>query len=346
MKNLLVPMLLGAMCFSAQAQEDYIDDYADEGDLVVNVDGDITVNSSNKNRDIFTNANHSDLTISVEWQQRIRAVITSQIGDFIVENDLEIDKDFDINNFVEEAFIEIREIGGTATAVVIGKQSIAFGLNMSSMPIEDNNEMESLQEIKEVHALTVELSDDAFGYFDQLEVSIFETNAGDLSIGKLDGASVRASKMFVDKWFISVSHAKLGNRHLNTDKERRTSVGVIGQSVDGTITGWIEGIKFSKNPQYLKSNFAFSAGLQKSLTDTVEVMAEYNYIDHEDSSIGFGIKKNLTDNLSISAEARHHNYVYKRDDTFFGISITYRFGATRSYVHANADSEVYNPYEF
>ena len=181
-----------------KVQKDETDDYADiddfsdlddeldeglESDFQISVDGEINANAISGVGTDGANFDESYVSLSVVYKNKIRAVITAKLEEIFKDNEIELNDDFSLGEFIKEAYIEIREIKGAPVAVIVGKQPIAFGQNVQAMPIFKNNPLSNLQEIDEVFGLTVELTEGLFGLFDQAEVSVFES--------KLDVASSR-----------------------------------------------------------------------------------------------------------------------------------------------------------
>lgn len=294
-------------------------------DFSFGIDGEINTGGTiNTDGDTASNLRGSYVSLSVTWKEKIRAVITAKLEEIFKEGGVEFNDDFSIGEFIKEAYIEIREVGGSPVAIIIGKQPMAFGQNVQAMPLFENNPLANLQEIDEVYGITVDLTEGLFGIFDQAEVSVFETDAGDLELGKIDGVSIRLSKMITDQWLVTLSHAELGDNDLG--HERRTSVGLIGETSDGTLVGWVEGMYFSNNPEYPNSNFALTVGGMMRVHETTDVIVEYNWVEKELHEIGVGVRTALTRSLSIGAEVRYRNYVERDNEVVFGIMLTYTFG--------------------
>ena len=329
-KKLLIPILLSgmALCSHTMAQED--DAILLGNDFKIEYDAEINSNVTNsKNETSGINLDGSYVSLSVEWKEKVRMVLTGKLEEIFQDNKIEFNDDFDIESFIEEAYIEIREVGGTPVAIIVGKQPIPFGQNVQAMPMFNSSPLSGLQEIDEVFGLTVDLTEGLLGLFDQVELSTFETKAGDLEIGKIDGMSIRMSKMLTEQWLLTLSHAELGNNHLDSGEERRTSIGLIGETEDGSLVGWVEGVLFSNNPEYPDSKFAITVGGQYQVAESTAIVVEYNYVQDEMHEIGAGVKTELTRNLSVGAEIRYRDYVTDRDsDVLFGIVFTYKFGNT------------------
>jgi len=334
-KSLILLTFLITNLPQVKAQEkDELDDILGK-DFIVNIEAEINSGASvSTNGNNSVGVNDSFLSMSVTWKDKIRAVVTNKLEHIFKQNSVEFNNDFSIQEFIKEAYIEIRDIKGIPVAVIVGKQPIPFGQNIQAMPIFNNNPLSRLQEIDEVYGLTVELTEGLFGLFDQLEVSAFETNNGDLELGKIDGLSVRLSKTLTENWLLTVSHASLGNSHLDTGKESRTSVGIIGESDSGDLVGWFEGVYFSNNPEYPNSSFALTGGVMYRIHRTTDIVVEYSYVQKAIHDLGIGIKTYLTKNLTLGSEVRLRHHV-SQDDTevVFGINLTYIFSSSGDTYH-------------
>jgi hypothetical protein len=310
--------------------------YDDEGiilgdDFRLYYDAEINSNASvGTQSDRAAQFQGSYVSLSLEWRDKIRMVLTTQLEEIFAQNDVTLNDDFSLGEFIREAYIEIREVNGSPMAIIIGKQPMAFGQNVQAMPLFRNNPLIELQEINEVFGVTLDLREGLFGLFDQAELSIFETENGDLQVGQVDGVSLRLSKMITDQILLSLSHAELGNNHLDSGHERRTSLGLIGETTDGVLVGWVEGMYFSNSPIYPNSSFGITAGAMMRVSESVDIVVEYNWIEKELNEIGLGVRTHLTQNVSLGAEVRYRNYVdsHRDNDLIFGVTLTYRFGNT------------------
>ena len=296
-------------------------------DFEVGIEGEININSQTNGRGAL-DLNNSYVTLTAEWKNKIRGVITTRLEDIFEENSVSLNPEFSLKEFIKEAYIEIREVDGRPIALVVGKQPMAFGQNVQAMPIFGDNPLkDDLQEIDEVYGFTIDLYEGIFGVFDQVEISVFESERKDLKIGKVDGLSVRLSKMLTEKWLLTASHSSQGNSHLDTGRESRTSIGLIGESSDGYLVGWIEGIYFSNNPRYQDSVYGFTAGGMIRVHETTDVIVEYNHIQKEIHEIGLGVRTALTRNLTVGGEVRLTNDINIDDKSLtFGINLNYTFG--------------------
>ncbi|PIP90288.1 MAG: hypothetical protein COW01_02460 [Bdellovibrionales bacterium CG12_big_fil_rev_8_21_14_0_65_38_15] len=272
----------------------------------------------------------SYVSLSAGFKDKVRAVVTARLDRIFEDSSLTLNEQFKLGEFIHEAYIEIRDVGGKPIALVIGKQPIAFGQRIQAMPLFRDNPMDDLQRIDQVYGFTVDLQEGLFGLFDQVEISAFESGAGDLEIGKIDSLSVRLSKMLTDQWMLTASHASVGHTGTNNGRETRTSIGLIGESTDGYLVGWAEAVFFSNNPRHQNSNFAFTVGGMIRISETSDVVIEYNSIKNEVREVGLGLTTALTRNLSAGAEVRWIDHLdTDQQELTFGVSMTYTFGSNR-----------------
>ncbi|MAF78101.1 MAG: hypothetical protein CME63_17530 [Halobacteriovoraceae bacterium] len=328
MKKILPALLLG-LSFNTFSPLHAQDLELLDGDFVIGYEGEVNTNlGSGTESGTLSNLDNSYISLNAEWKNKIRLVLTGKLQEIFKENSVEFNDDFSIEEFVKEAYIEIKEVGGSPIAVIVGKQPIPFAQNVQAMPIFSNNPLADLQKIDEVYGLTVDLTEGLFGIFDQVEVSAFETVEGDMSIGSINGVSVRLSKMLTDNILLTMGHAELGNDHLTSGNERRTTVGLIGESNDGMLVGWVEGMYFSNNPKYPDSSFAITVGGMMRVHRTTDVIVEFNYVEKEVLQYAIGTRTALTESLSLGVEARYNDHLNGKDDIVLGINLTYQFGSS------------------
>lgn len=330
MKKILPIFTVGTCLLNASlnAQESDLDFL--ENDFKVGYEAEINTNATSSSRGRGSiNFGESYISLNASYKNKIKVVLTGKLETLFENNNISFNDDFSIAEFIEEAFIEIREVGGTPTAIIVGKQPIPFGQNVQAMPLFQNNPLADLQEIKEVYGLTVDFTEGLFNIFDQVEIAAFETEKGNLSIGTINGMSLRLSKMLTDNLLLTIGHAELGNDHLSTGHESKTSVGLVGESKDGMLVGWVEGILFSNNPSYPNSKFAITAGSMVRVHRTTDVIVELNYVAKNVQQYAIGTRTALTSNLSMGLELRFNDYKDgRKDEVVLGVNATYVFGSS------------------
>lgn len=331
MKSILSALTLTLMLTSPLQQVFAQDTGLLGGDFDIAVEGEINAfgrASTQGQADAYLSGSY--VSLSVGFKDKVRAVVTAQLEEVFKDRSLTLNEQFQLGEFIKEAYIEIRDVAGKPIALVIGKQPIAFGQRVQAMPLFRDNPMEDLQKITQVYGFTVDLQEGLFGLFDQVEISAFESGAGDLEIGKIDSLSVRLSKMLTDQWMLTASHASLGHSGTGNGRETKTSIGLIGETTDGFLVGWAEAIFFSNNPRHQNSNFAFTVGGMIRVSETSDVVIEYNSIKNEVREVGLGLTTALTRNLSAGAEVRWIDHLdTDQQELTFGVSMTYTFGSNR-----------------
>ncbi len=261
------------------------------------------------------------VSLGVEWKNKIRAVLTTSLTAVFEDGDVKFEDGFDIEEFISDAYIEIKEVGGAPVAVIIGKRSIPFGQSVEEMPIFGNNPIGDMYDKDGVFGLTVRLDKGFFGLFDSAEISAFETEGDDLSIGTINGAAVKLSKEVTQNIVASVGAAKL-------DEETRVTVGLVAKSSDGDLVGWINGMVFSDNPEFPNSDFAITAGSRYSITSSTDVIIEMTYVEKEVVQYALGLDQAITSRFTVGVEVRYNDYqTSQEDEVVFGIRAKYEFGS-------------------
>lgn len=298
------------------------------GDFDIGIEGEINAfsrASTTGNSSAYLSGSY--VSLSAGFKDKVRGVVTAKLEELFKDSSLTLNEQFELGEFIKEAYIEIRDVGGRPIALVVGKQPMAFGQKVQAMPLFKDNPMEDLQKINEVFGFTVDLQEGLFGLFDQVEISAFESGEGDLEIGKIDSLSIRLSKMLTDHWLLTASHASIGHSDTNTGRETRTSIGLIGESTDGYLVGWAEAVFFSNNPKHQNSNVALTLGGMIRVSETTDVIVEYTTIVNEVQEIGVGVRTALTRNLTAGAEVRWIDHIdTDKQEVTLGVSLTYTFG--------------------
>jgi len=267
------------------------------------------------------------LSLSVEWKNKVRAVLTTSLTTIFEENRVKLEDDFSLEEFITEAYIEIKEVGGSPVAIIVGKRSIPFVKSVEAMPVFGNNPVSEMYDIDEVFGLTVKLDQGLFGLFDSAEFSAFETEAGDMSIGSINGVSVKLSKELSKNVVVNAGLARMDSDNNPLGTEGRAILGVIGKSDDGDLVGWVNGMLFSNNPQYPNSDFALTAGVKVQVTKSTDVVVEMTYVEKEVMQYAIGTNTALTSRITVGAEVRYNDYEDARDDEIvFGVNARYTFG--------------------
>ncbi len=329
MKKPLIPvLLLGLTLAPTLANDDLLNGLLGD-DFRVGYEAEINSNAmASTEGSESVNFRGSYISLNAEWKNKVRFVLTGKLEKIFKDNKVEFNDDFDLEEFISEAYIEIKEVGGSPIAVIVGKQPIPFSQNVQAMPLFQENPIAHLQSIDEVYGLTVDLTEGLFGIFDQVEISAFETEKGDLEIGNINGASVRLSKMLTDNILLTVGHAEMGANNAQEGHQRRSSVGLVAESTDGMLVGWVEGMYFSNDPTYPDSSFAITTGAMVRVHRTTDVVVEFTYVENALNQYAIGTRTALTSRTTLGLEVRYNDYQGTRDnDLVFGINLNYALGS-------------------
>ena len=321
MKKLLATLMLGlALPLSVNAQDDTSllgDDFTFDYYGQVNANGVVYP-------DYGYNYTYSWLSLGVEWRHKVRAVLTTNLTTLIENGDVRLENGFDIEEFITNAYIEVREVGGLPVAIIVGKRSIPFANAVEAMPVFGNNPLSEQFDIDEVFGFSVRLNEGFLGIFDGAEISAFETEEGDLSIGSINGVSVKLDTQLTDSISLGLGQVLIDR---DGETESKTTIGLIGKSASGDLVGWINGMVFSNNPEYPGSDFAITAGAKFQFTGSTDVVVEMNYVEKEVMQYAVGANVDLTRRLTVGAEVRYNDYQDDSDDeVVFGLNARYSFG--------------------
>lgn len=272
-----------------------------------------------------------EIQLTGKISENIKAVIRTRLDRVLRQNGQDAKSQFDVEDFIKDAYIKITNIGGQPVAFVVGKHKIAFGQNFTEMPITHENPLEGALKQQDVIGFTVALNYNLFELIDTVEFSGFETEAGDLDIGEFDGAALRLSKSINDKIKAQMSYMHKGNGHSDTlEQEDRVSVGMVYQ--DGAWTAWIEGVYLRNHPKYQQADLAITGGLAYTRGPGT-VAVESTYIQHSLTQLGIGYKLFITKDLTFGPEVRYTMYEggSQKDALAVGARIVYTFGDSKKY---------------
>ena len=269
--------------------------------------------------------NESFVSLSMAYQERVRAVLTANLGSIIDLENVAFNENVDIEKFVREAYIELRHINNIPVAILIGKQPISFGQNIQEMPAWALGPLRGLQEIREVYGITMTLTESLIGLFDQIDYSIYEQDRGDLRLGKINGHNLRLTKYLNEQILLTIGAQKEENQ-LNQQNSYQGRIGLVGVNKNGKYIGWAEGIILTNDPQYPESHLALTIGSKYEFYQNSFVVAELNFIQHEILQLGIGLKTLINKTLMAGIDFRvTQNLAANETDYFLGFNLTYYF---------------------
>ncbi|MBM3381887.1 MAG: hypothetical protein FJY29_05540 [Betaproteobacteria bacterium] len=264
--------------------------------------GPITLSSELKN-DIIYNLSKKgtvgndaglDIVLSAEITKQIILNLKMELGYSFNEKEFSSGA---LEELLTEAYIEVKNVGGKNVAFIVGKHPIAFGGDLPTLPNGDTDLDANTREFTEIIGLTVQLSD--LGVFDLVELSGFESGAGDLTLGSINGTAIRVSKEVLKDLSVTASSMTAKG---SSDREWRGSVGFIYES--GKWTTWSEGQYLSGNAEYPDANYVVKSGLSYGESGnkiTVGATAVENYF----SEVGIGYEYGITQNATFGPQIRY-----------------------------------------
>jgi hypothetical protein len=275
----------------------------------------------------------STLTLSVTYQKFVRAVVTAKLRELFRENGVNIDDpSMKFDEFIKEAYIEIRNpgdnniyIGAQPVAIIVGKHKVAFAQHVKTL-FAENSVNDKILKKEEVYGLTVRLEEGLFGA-DMVEASVFESKGGDLDLGKINGASVRITKNFMDKLFVTGSYLTQDEQG---KREHRAALGLVYRDVDAGVMAWTEAVYMKDNATFKDSNYVVTGGILARVHSSTDVFVEFSVIDNLLKEAGLGVNVALTKNIALGAVVKYQDFEDGKrvDGWLFGLEATILLGTS------------------
>lgn len=269
----------------------------------------------------------AEILLTDKLAKNITASIKFKLDRDLMTEGSPLPQDFNVEDFIKSAQIEIRNIGGKPVAIVLGKHEVAYGFDNTLMPVPKESPVHELGVHNEVIGFTVAL-DTNFQLFDKVEASVFETNAGDMKIGTIDGYAVRFNKDISEQIQIKASAMHLGNGdNPELGVENRQDIGIIIKTKNGKTTFWNENVHFDNNPDYRNSHLAVSTGLSRSFGPG-HVLMDATLIPESLKRVGIGYSLNLSKNIIAGAQVnytRFNSSMEQKNGVQYGVSLKYVF---------------------
>ncbi len=239
----------------------------------------------------------ADIRLTLQLSEKVRAVLRTKLAENHTTGLMTPEK---LEGWLKEAFVEIRDVGGQPVAFIVGKHPIAFGAKNPTMPVPENDPAFKVQRVEEVMGVTVALG--KTGFFDLIELSAFENQPGDLSVGDVDGAAIRFTKNVTDKIVTRVSamHASNGS---GVD-ENRAGIGLLYTS--GKWTMWADGAYLEGSVLYPNSHWYGVAGARYG-TAQKAITVQATVIENVLSEIGLGAQLEVLKNTYLMPEIRYRD---------------------------------------
>ena len=281
--------------------------------------------------------------VSADVTDNIKAVLKLELDRYFYENGVEVDDDFDIETFIEEAYVEFSNHGGKLSAVIVGKKPIYFGSRASALPNSDNSPVDAATKLEQVYAVTVQFED--VGFLDLIEASVFESEGNDLNFGDVNGYAITLEKSITDKLSV-IASAALTERE---DDEKLITVGLVNHSGDWKshaefIYRDFDGQSAQQNNGVLGPQYAWEGDLaavlgvaKKAGPGTVAV--ELSVIEDTLIQVGAGYNLHISDNMEIGPEIRYTDLDNGDSDTSVAVRLKLKFGHTAHHMSQKHEGE-------
>lgn len=285
--------------------------------------GDALDLTDNENVDL----NRLEAVITAHLSEQIKLVVKTRYSRQLRQNGESGDSDFDFDEFIREAYVEIRNVGGLPVAVVVGKHEIAFGEHLRALPNYEADPLFGMSRINQVFGVTVALqaSDIAAlaNYVDSVEVSVFESVARDLEIDDLENVSVRVKKRLSDKLRMSASYMSRERRDGRSGST--LGIGVVYQVSEGLVA-WVEGLSFDDARGARGADWGLVLGTSYDLSDRITLVAQISHLEDIETRYSVAGKIKVLKGLEIGPQLTFVRPDQGDDSVEFGITAVYTPG--------------------
>lgn len=264
----------------------------------------------------------AELTLQAQLTDSIKAVITAELKEALIENggDLDIDlNDNELEEMIREAYIEVKMVQGAPVAFIVGKHEIAFGQNYSGLAMNDRGQNSAMDtRVDGVVGLTVTLDQNFFGLIDKVEASVFENEAGDLEIGEMNNVSIRLTSELMDNLTVTTSYLNQDNG--GSEREQTAAVGVIYKN--GDWTAHVEAVGMIDNDDLSESTFKINTGVAYDMGHGT-VAVEYTWIEDSLKQLGVSYETEVAPGVTVGPQG---TYNIDTEDVTVGV----RLGFTKT----------------
>ena len=292
----------------------------------------------------------SSVALTATFQERVRAVVKANLSHlFKSENSNKIDFNdhFEMGNFIDNAYIEIQDIGDTSLAVLIGKRDLVLGLHdiTEVLPLPYTF-WENYQMKYDVISMTFKIAD-------TVELTIYEGEDGDVGDefnegpgeGDFDieersaGVLLRVEQNLGPKAKAVLAYNAQKNEHLGYKKPERKLTLDLKADLTERTGAYAEGMYLFENPPLGKrvgdkGKWGLSTGVFFKLSDKVILAGSYTDIEKLTKEYGLGLffpvffgPESFRDQSQFRFQIYHSEYpdLPWHEDTFIGLNLRWIF---------------------
>ncbi len=327
MKTLLATALL--LSSVAKADESSLPTWLDVSGTI-SFDKGTTHNGSDWNsRDL--RIQDAELRFEILAREGVKLVIKAELEKQLNQLYKGDDLDAKLEQILEEAYIQIEtdKFGLPRAVITVGKQRMAFGQELTQLPMFKDSLLYKLNNETEMIGLTVALPANFLKVVDEVAISLYETGAGDLKISDDKAVSIQLSKQLTQQVKMQIS--ALMKEHGSADKETRASIGFVFTTTDGNTQVWAEGIVMRHNPDYTNSQYAATLGAARKL-GAGAIVIEASVLENQAKEIAVGYNMPVGSYLVLSPEVRYVMHDNGDKETVVGIKARLAFGKNKGPV--------------
>jgi hypothetical protein len=229
-----------------------------------------------------------------------------------MEQDLIVNGILDANHltpidYLKEAYIEFKQVGGLPIAVIVGTSEVTYGQDFPGT-IDFQNDASHVMtdpDQGQVKGFTIVLDKALIKVFDSLEFDFFTPDPDFLkgSLSHLDGFAFRVSKSLGDHLATEASFMRKGNAFDPTLKpETKVSVGATFRQ--GMWTIWGEGVAMKNSAAYPGSPFGVTAGVHR-ITGPGQIDVEATAIRKTLKQVAVAYELYLTKHFTVGPTFRY-----------------------------------------
>lgn len=322
-QKFIAAALAASMAFSTPNL--YATELPDWLDISGSVNFDVTADDL-ENIDADLRAQDAELRFEILAREGVKIVIKAELERILNKYINDDNLSTELEKMIEEAYIQIEtdKVSKLPRAIItVGKHRMAFAQRLAELPMFKDSLLYQLTNEEEMLGLTVALPGNFFKIVDEVAFSLYETGAGDFSVAKEKGLTVRLSKKVTQQLEVQVSG--MLKEHANSDNEMRASLGFVFTSEDGRWKLWAQGLVMEKNPEYMNSKFAAAVGAAMKL-GAGAIVVEASAIENHAKEVAVAYSLPVGSHLVLSPEVRYLRYENGSDDTIVGIRARIEFG--------------------
>ena len=290
-------------------------------------------------------ARGSSFSLTADWRNQVRVFLKANLSHFFEyenTNKVDFNKNFKFEDFIDNAYIEFREIDDTPMAVIFGKRDLVFNMHEFTQVVPiPYTFWENYQARYDVIALTIK-------YADEVEFTIYEGENGEQGdnfnegLGDFDieedslGFLVRVSRDLSPSVALTASYNRQKNKHLGYKRPEEKITTGFKIEINDRVSSWVEGMFILKNPPLAlrlgdKGKWGASLGLSYDISEDLTLVGSYNHIDELTRELGLGLyvacgfcSEELKDRSQLKFQVYHSEYPEQgwEKDTLYGLSWT------------------------